>query len=618
MNQKRIKTFTAKAEFWDNVKRTELYEMMEESIPEMRISMPENLWNEIVEKAQVSQESEINKFTVDADLKFIYKNNEEDYPITFRVGGKSSAAMTKPGYNIKIKGKNQTLHGTKQFRLRSDQREASMMRSKITTDILQKSGLIAIEVGYAELYINDEYMGFWVVSDSIKNKWIERKFGDDSNNIKTLYQCKEAYMRLDDGSAKEKCTNANDEYADYMEPFHNFVDQVNAATSREDLEKIMDVDNFIKYKNNINIAWEYLMLSWDHFITALGHNLFWYQQPNGKWVYIPYDHDVELGQELSNDYCYYKPYCGLKEVEFSNISLIDYELGHPILKILIHDDDTKFRELVGDIISKVFNPDTLLIHIDKIKNLIDPYVKRDRESNAGRINKVGVEKKFSYEHFLLNTEYTYIIDNVHKTRSYGLKDWVRRRYNYVTAYYGINTNSTSLEEKHKLIEPRPEPVILPYKVNYYYEDIGEGYSVLHLGEPLPEYTPDKNYSDDRVPVLGVNQYILEKTSTNNETTKKPSNPSEPSKSCWSETYGYKCCSKGCSSNVLTNDEYGYWGSENGEWCGIPENCNFDKDECPGKKYGYPCCNSCEIFLSDESGTWGAENGEWCSIKSTCN
>jgi len=65
--------FTAKAEFWDNVKRTELYEMMEESIPEMRISMPENLWNEIVEKAQVSQESEINKFTVDADLKFIYK-----------------------------------------------------------------------------------------------------------------------------------------------------------------------------------------------------------------------------------------------------------------------------------------------------------------------------------------------------------------------------------------------------------------------------------------------------------------------------------------------------------------------------------------------------------------
>jgi len=34
-----------------------------------------------------------------------------------------------------------------------------MMRSKITTDILQKSGLIATEVGYTELYVNNEYMG---------------------------------------------------------------------------------------------------------------------------------------------------------------------------------------------------------------------------------------------------------------------------------------------------------------------------------------------------------------------------------------------------------------------------------------------------------------------------
>ena len=34
-----------------------------------------------------------------------------------------------------------------------------MMRSKLTADILQKSGLITIEVGYSELYINEKYMG---------------------------------------------------------------------------------------------------------------------------------------------------------------------------------------------------------------------------------------------------------------------------------------------------------------------------------------------------------------------------------------------------------------------------------------------------------------------------
>jgi len=36
-----------------------------------------------------------------------------------------------------------------------------MMRTKITSDILQKSGLIAVEAGYTELYINNEFRGFY-------------------------------------------------------------------------------------------------------------------------------------------------------------------------------------------------------------------------------------------------------------------------------------------------------------------------------------------------------------------------------------------------------------------------------------------------------------------------
>jgi len=125
------------------------------------------------------------------------------------------------------------------------------------------------------------------------------------------------------------------------------------------------------------------MGSWDHFLGFLGHNLYWYQQPNEKWVIIPYDHDIELGQELA-PYCY-EQYCNLNEVDNASVSFKDFELNHPIIKILVHDDDTKFRELLGDIISKVFNPDTILIQIDKIKNLIKPYVKKDRDSDAGRI-----------------------------------------------------------------------------------------------------------------------------------------------------------------------------------------------------------------------------------------
>ncbi|ORX60895.1 coth-domain-containing protein [Piromyces finnis] len=591
------------AGFWDNVNRTELFSIMEESVPEMRITLPEKKWKKMIEEGQVVEQEEKSETDYAANLKFIYEGKEENYDISFKFGGKSTATFTKPGYNIKIKGSENTLHGTKNIRLRSDLRDASMMRSKVTTDILQKSGLIATEVGYTELYINDEYMGFWVVSDSIKSKWIQRKFGVSEEQTKPLYQCRADFIRLDNGSAKQLCVNANEEYKDYMEPFNNFVDAVNAAKTREDLEKIMDVDNFIKY-----LAWEYLMGSWDHFSNVYGHNIYWYQQPNGKWVIIPYDHDIELGQELWTTYCKgTAPYCDYDDVDFARVPYDQFETGHPIIRTLVHNDDTKFRECLGDIVSKVFNPDTILIQLDKVKKLISPYVKRDRDTLAGRINKKGKEIIYTYEHFLGNTEYTYVHNIVNTVRDYGLKDWIRRRYEYVAAYYGINTEATTSDKKHKLIEPRPEPVILPYNLTVTSEKINDDYAYLTIQPPLPKYTPDKNYADDRVPVIGVNQYLLSKSE----------NPSNPSK-CWSEAFGYKCCTKGCKTivNVIENGKY--WGAENGEWCGIPDNCEFEKDECPGIKYGYECCEKCDVVETDELGQWGAINGEWCSIKKSCN
>lgn len=133
------------------------------------------------------------------------------------------------------------------------------------------------------------------------------------------------------------------------------------------------------------MAWEWLIGSYDHFLNYYSHNFFWYQQPNGKWVYIPFD----FGESTFGSNQKKKYYPNIKDkkkfVDYAYISFKDFELSHPIIKILIHNDDTIFRNLLGDIISKIFNPDSLLIHIDKIKDLISPYVKKDRDLEAGKI-----------------------------------------------------------------------------------------------------------------------------------------------------------------------------------------------------------------------------------------
>ena len=63
----------------------------------------------------------------------------------------------------------------------------------------------------------------------------------------------------------------------------------------------------------------------------------------------------------------------------------DYLFSSPYVQRMMNKG---YIELLDDIISKVFNPDTLLLHIDEVRNFIAPYVKKDRESGAGKIKYV--------------------------------------------------------------------------------------------------------------------------------------------------------------------------------------------------------------------------------------
>jgi len=81
--------------------------------------------------------------------------------------------------------------------------------------------------------------------------------------------------------------------------------------------------------------------------------------------------------------------------------------------------------------------------------------------------------------------------------------------------------------------------------------------------------------------------------------------------CFSETLNppVPCC-KG--NEVSFVDETGQWGIENDDWCGIGDGA------CFSTALGYSCCKSCKVKYTDKYGEWGVENGDWCGIKSSCN
>jgi len=138
--------------------------------------------------------------------------------------------------------------------------------------------------------------------------------------------------------------------------------------------------------------------------------------------------------------------------------------------------------------------------------------------------------------------------------------------------------------------------------------------------------------------------------------------------CWAEPLGYPCCTA-YEPQVVSVDEHGEWGEENGKKCGILvidhsvrcappprpeiESCdnslckyvlNVDegtiwgydsnikqrcymntedascvndiKSTCWSALLGYKCCTKPETLYKDKDGIWSVEDGNWCGIE-TC-
>ncbi|OUM57093.1 Non-catalytic module family DOC2, partial [Piromyces sp. E2] len=92
--------------------------------------------------------------------------------------------------------------------------------------------------------------------------------------------------------------------------------------------------------------------------------------------------------------------------------------------------------------------------------------------------------------------------------------------------------------------------------------------------------------------------------------------------CSFEVLGYHCCSS-VNPKVVKEDSYGKWGEEDGELCGIGDNekfFNWDHNPTPitvcfSEAFGYPCCSdpNTSVVTTDEYGQWGIENNIWCGI-----
>ncbi|ORX84647.1 hypothetical protein BCR32DRAFT_291187 [Anaeromyces robustus] len=544
-----------------------------------------------------------NNFETDnASMTFELNGEVTEVPnIKFSVGGRSSKDNSKLSYNINIK--NGLLFETKNIRLRADSIDPTYIREKLAYDFHKLFELPTINANYARLYINDEFMGFYILRDAIKPKWIQDNFGE--KNTKNIYKCHESAVQL------FKCENDDEKITDNSD-FEEFIEKLQNVKSREELEEFFDVKTFIRWQ-----AARYLFGSLDH---DKGKNtvLYMFHNENKKiWVPLHYDFDMNFGNyKIPN----------AKRTFTEEIANKSNPL-YPIYKLLNLDNNNneELISIMNDMVTSYYNPFIVFPRIDKIKRFIADYVYEDHTPLEdghlpGRfaIPRAKGGDFFTYEDFEDNTEFVTIKNTIYvddisgvtaETIAIGLKHWLIERFKFSCSTYKLNCSyMDSLFNSPYFSEYEVEE-----RSSKYHNGgcKGSGYACCKFNTTTVTTT---DYTG-KWGIEGLRYCLIDEDAEANKakeeekmstTTKEGNCPTLIRK-------GYPCCTKKTSNvNYISKngDQYGY---ENNKWCGITT------IQCPN--FGsVRCCEHCKI-ISSENGHWGIEviNGveQRCAISNYC-
>jgi len=315
-------------------------------------------------------------------------------------------------------------------------------------------------------------MGLFVITDAYKPSWIESVYGD--KEVTNLYKCDDnAFLTLD---GAEYCVNENENVSNTE--WIDFLTNLNNAQTTEEIETIFDVDSFIT-----DMVIDYLTGGWDHFMH-IGHNYYMYKQLNGKWKYLSYDFDHDIGMNLDRVYATFITKDLPERLErintdYPNYSFKEWSKPHHLIDVLILKDPTRFNEILKEVVEKVFNPAALFPRIDELKTFIKPYIILDKTPNSkgkypGEINYIG-SQGYCLAEWDANSEFTKV--ETHQYNAYGKKYWILAKYRYVCNAYQLECDPTYLGENY------------PYSVDKEVEF--KGYC-----DPIPVDTSIENETDN--------------------------------------------------------------------------------------------------------------------------
>ncbi|MFN7143703.1 MAG: CotH kinase family protein, partial [Myxococcota bacterium] len=210
------------------------------------------------------------------------------HDVGVRAFGQGSLVAGKPSLKLSFDRhvEGQELLGLDELKLDNSSQDPGYMNEYLATTVMRRFAVPAARTSWARVRVNGEPAGFFVVLESIDDRFVERWFGHDDG---VLYGMNSGYWGqgltpMTDGLAWfEPQTSVASDGADLVA-----LSEVVASGTDAELAAVLDLDGF----GRESVA-RSVMGSMDSF-SADGNNYYLYDD-HGLWRILPWDFDVDLG-----------------------------------------------------------------------------------------------------------------------------------------------------------------------------------------------------------------------------------------------------------------------------------------------------------------------------------
>jgi spore coat protein CotH len=305
--------------------------------------------------------------------------NETVNDIGFRLRGNTSRYSQKKSFKVSFNTyePGRKFYEIEKMNLNGEHNDPSIVRARICWDWLRVMNVPAPRSTHAEVYINGNYYGLYIIVEHIDEEFVNSRFDNNDGNLyKCLYPADLNYLgsnpelyKLDAGSRRVYELTTNTEYDDYSDLAH-FIDVLNntpIASLECEIEKIFNLNDYLKI-----MAMDIITGNWDGYIYNKNNFYLYHNTETDRFEYVPYDLDNTLGIDwLDRDW-------GTRDIyDWEQHSGEVRPLYNRLLDVPeIRDRYSFYMKQILDMLS---DEDSVFTYIDQLRDLIkvsvvdDPY-----------------------------------------------------------------------------------------------------------------------------------------------------------------------------------------------------------------------------------------------------